>query len=99
MGRPVVATDHGGARETILPGVTGWLAAARDPAALAAAIGEALALDAAERGHPRAPRDAHIAAGHFSREAMCARTIDGLRGTAVPGAAGAEPGPRTRRNP
>src|SRR6266403_3362382 len=25
MGRPVVATDHGGSRETVLPGVTGWL--------------------------------------------------------------------------
>jgi DNA-binding NarL/FixJ family response regulator len=45
MGRPVVATDHGGARETILPGVTGWLAAPGDPAALAQAIGAALALD------------------------------------------------------
>ena len=31
MGRPVVATDHGGARETITPGVTGWLAAAGRP--------------------------------------------------------------------
>ncbi len=30
MGRPVVATDHGGARETIVPGVTGWLVPARD---------------------------------------------------------------------
>ncbi|MGC2413078.1 MAG: glycosyltransferase family 4 protein, partial [Stellaceae bacterium] len=32
MGRPVVATDHGGARETIQPGVTGWLAPPSDPA-------------------------------------------------------------------
>ena len=31
MGRPVVATDHGGARETIAPGVTGWLAQPSDP--------------------------------------------------------------------
>ena len=31
MGRPVVATDHGGARETIQPGVTGWLAQPSDP--------------------------------------------------------------------
>src|SRR5437879_5602582 len=49
MGRPVVATDHGGARETIVPGATGWLAPPRDPAALAAAIGQALRLDPAER--------------------------------------------------
>ena len=33
MGRPVVATDHGGARETIVPGITGWLVPPRDPAA------------------------------------------------------------------
>src|SRR5206468_7674249 len=49
MGRPVVATDHGGARETIQPGITGWLAPPSDPAALADAIGAALALDPAER--------------------------------------------------
>ena len=42
MGRPAIATDHGGARETIIPDVTGWLVPPRDPTALAAAIGEAL---------------------------------------------------------
>src|SRR5437764_3805269 len=45
MGRPVVATNRGGARETIVPEVTGWLAPPNAPAALAAAIGEALGLD------------------------------------------------------
>ena len=49
MGRPVVATDHGGARETVVPGETGWLVPPRDPAALAAAIGAALALGPGER--------------------------------------------------
>ena len=75
MGRPVVATDHGGARETILPGATGWLAAPGDLAALAAAIGEALALDGAERAAFAHRARAHVAAG-FTRETMCARTID-----------------------
>ena len=42
MGRPVVATDHGGARETIVPGMNGWLVPPRDPAALAGAIGAGL---------------------------------------------------------
>ena len=74
MGRPVVATDHGGARETIVPGMTGWLVPARDPAALAAAIGEALALDPRRRSRLARDAQAHIAA-HFTREAMCARTI------------------------
>ncbi|HEY2539046.1 MAG TPA: glycosyltransferase family 4 protein, partial [Stellaceae bacterium] len=49
MGRPVVATDHGGARETIVPGVTGWLVRAGDTVALAGAIGAALSLTPADR--------------------------------------------------
>ena len=44
MGRPVVAEDGGGAAEAVLPGVTGWLAAAGDPAALAEALQNALSL-------------------------------------------------------
>jgi glycosyltransferase involved in cell wall biosynthesis len=74
MGRPVVATDHGGARETIVPGVTGWLVPVRDPAALAAAIGEALSLGADERQRLGTRAVTHVAA-HFTREQMCARTI------------------------
>ena len=75
MGRPVIATDHGGARETILPGSTGWLAPPRDPAALASAINEALGLDGAERAAFARRAMAHVAAG-YTRDAMCARTID-----------------------
>jgi glycosyltransferase involved in cell wall biosynthesis len=75
MGRPVVATDHGGARETIQPGMTGWLAEPGAPGALAAAIGEALALDPAERSVFAQRAIAHVAA-FYTREAMCARTID-----------------------
>ena len=75
MGRPVVATDHGGARETIVPGVTGRLVPPREPAALAAAIGEALSLGADERLQLGQRAMAHIAT-KFTREAMCARTIE-----------------------
>ncbi|MBO0737183.1 MAG: glycosyltransferase family 4 protein [Alphaproteobacteria bacterium] len=75
MGRPVVATDHGGARETIVPGVTGWLVPVRDAAALGAAIEQALAMHAGERERFARRSIAHVA-GHFSREAMCARTIE-----------------------
>jgi glycosyltransferase involved in cell wall biosynthesis len=70
----VVATDHGGARETIVPGVTGWLVPPRDSEALAAAVGEALALEQASRDALGRRAIAHVA-GHFSREAMCAHTI------------------------
>jgi glycosyltransferase involved in cell wall biosynthesis len=75
MGRPVVATDHGGARETIAPGVTGWLAQPGDPVSLAAAIGAALGLEPAERSAFAHRARAHVASG-FTREQMCARTID-----------------------
>jgi glycosyltransferase involved in cell wall biosynthesis len=44
MGRPVVAEDGGGAAESVLHGVTGWLAPPGDPAALAAALQSALSL-------------------------------------------------------
>lgn len=76
MGRPVVATDHGGARETIVPGATGWLAAPGDPAALAVAIDEALALTPAERSVLARRARAHVAASGYTCEEMCARTID-----------------------
>jgi glycosyltransferase involved in cell wall biosynthesis len=75
MGRPVIATDHGGARETIVPGNTGWLVPPGDAGAMAAAINEALSLDAAAREAFARRARAHVAAG-FTRELMCARTID-----------------------
>src|SRR3954468_5196221 len=74
MGRPVVATDHGGARETILPGVTGWLGARGDPEVLAQAVGNALALDNEARAAFARRAMSHIATG-FTSELMCARTI------------------------
>lgn len=58
MGRPVVAEDGGGSAETVLPGVTGWLAPEGDAAALAAALGAALSLDPARRAElARAAQD------------------------------------------
>jgi glycosyltransferase involved in cell wall biosynthesis len=75
MGRPVIATDHGGARETIVAGTTGWLVSPGDAAALAAAIGDALDLGQAARDAFARRARGHVA-GQFSRELMCARTID-----------------------
>jgi glycosyltransferase involved in cell wall biosynthesis len=74
MGRPVIATDHGGARETILPNETGWLVPPGNAQALAAAIAEALALSGDERAvlAERAIADTRT---RFGIERMCAETL------------------------
>ena len=75
MGRPVIATDHGATRETVLPGVTGWLVPPGDAGALADAIRTALSLDAAQREEMAAVARAHIV-DNFTVERMCAMTLD-----------------------
>lgn len=74
LGRPVVAPDHGGARETIIPGKTGWLVAPGDKAALADALRTALGLSEAER-HELAERSVASVREDFSKDAMCAKTL------------------------
>ncbi|MBF0332518.1 MAG: glycosyltransferase family 4 protein [Alphaproteobacteria bacterium] len=75
MGRPVVATEHGGSRETVLPdGETGWLVPPREPAALAAAIARVLALSATER-EALAQRSIAHARDQFPRQRMCEQTL------------------------
>jgi glycosyltransferase involved in cell wall biosynthesis len=49
MGKPVIASDHGGAVETITHGLTGYRVVPGDASALAAAIDQVLAASAAER--------------------------------------------------
>ncbi|MEO5375596.1 MAG: glycosyltransferase family 4 protein [Alphaproteobacteria bacterium] len=75
MGRPVVATDHGGSRETVVPGHTGWLVPPSDPDALARAIDTVLALSPDERS-ALAARQIEHARANFTREAMCRRTLE-----------------------
>ncbi len=74
MGRPVIASDHGGARETVLPGQSGWLTAPNNVDALAAALAEALDLSPEQRAAMGAAGQAHIRA-HFSKDGMCAATL------------------------
>jgi glycosyltransferase involved in cell wall biosynthesis len=75
MGRPVIATDHGGARETVRPGLTGWLVAPCDAGALAQAIRSALALTAEQRQQMARAARAHVLA-EFTVERMCRATLD-----------------------
>jgi glycosyltransferase involved in cell wall biosynthesis len=75
MGRPVIATDHGGAQETIVRGETGWLVPPGDPEALARSIVEAVSLDPMQRSVLATRAMAHIAA-NFTKECMAAQTLD-----------------------
>jgi glycosyltransferase involved in cell wall biosynthesis len=75
MGRPVVATNHGGARETVVPGSTGWLAPPGDARALADAIAEALRLTPEERIAHAARATDHVRR-NFDTATMAARTLD-----------------------
>jgi glycosyltransferase involved in cell wall biosynthesis len=74
MARPVIAADHGGARETVLPGETGWLTAPGDAGALACAMSQGLALSKAQRLEIGARGRAHVAQ-HFSTAALQQATL------------------------
>ena len=73
MGRPVIASDHGGSRETVRDGETGWLVPPGDPAALADALGNLWlrAGDLERMGRAGIERVRR----NFSKDKMCAETI------------------------
>ncbi len=75
MGRPLIATGHGGSQETVLPNETGWLVPPGDVPALSQALREALSLDANQRARLATHAMSHIAA-HFTNENMTAGTLD-----------------------
>ena len=74
MGRPVIASRHGAAPETVLDGVTGWLVPPGDPAALAGAIRTALGISEEQR-HAVAYAAEQHARGKFAKTTMCAKTL------------------------
>jgi glycosyltransferase involved in cell wall biosynthesis len=69
MGRIVVATDHGGARETIIPGETGFLVPPGDAVALAAILDAALDMPSDDRVIWGKQARAHVTE-HYSVAAM-----------------------------
>jgi glycosyltransferase involved in cell wall biosynthesis len=74
MARPVVASDHGGAMETIEHDSTGWLVPPGDPAALAAMLDFVLALPPEYRAAFGARARASVA-GQFTVRAMQQATL------------------------
>lgn len=75
MGRPVIATNHGGAQETVLEGVTGWLTPPGDAEALSRAIETGLSLDSTARTKLAATAIDHVRK-NFSKTQMCDKTLD-----------------------
>lgn len=74
MGRPVIASNHGGVTETVLDGTTGWLAPVDDPEAWAQAIARAIDLGPGKRlemGEAGKKRARQL----YSADAMCAQTL------------------------
>ncbi len=75
MGRPVIATAHGGAMETVIDRETGWLVQPGDAKEMAQALEEALSLDDQARQLIGQKAMAHIAES-FSKNLMCDKTLD-----------------------
>ena len=75
MGRPVIATDHGGARETVVNGETGWLVKPGDAGELARVIDHTLDIndDARTKLADAARRNV---AEKFTKDLMCLHTLE-----------------------
>jgi glycosyltransferase involved in cell wall biosynthesis len=74
MGRPVVASDHGGAKETVIEGKTGWLFPSGDADALAQSI--SAFLDMPEEDREKIATEAMIhARERFDKRTMCKKTL------------------------
>ncbi len=75
MGRPVIVSNHGGARETVVEGETGWLTPPGDPDALAEAISRVLGLSKGAR-NKMAEKAIENVRKKFSRQGMCSKTLE-----------------------
>ncbi|GAK34905.1 D-inositol 3-phosphate glycosyltransferase [alpha proteobacterium Q-1] len=74
MGRPVVASRHGGARETVLDGETGWLVDPGDAGALAEALLHAADLETEAR-LAIAMKTRSRMVNRFGRDEMCQQVL------------------------
>ncbi|MGY8998381.1 MAG: glycosyltransferase family 4 protein [Rhodospirillales bacterium] len=75
LGRPVIGTNHGGTKETIVEGKTGLLVEPNDPDSLAKAITEILNLTEEQREKFSQTAISH-SRKNYSKELMCSRTLD-----------------------
>jgi glycosyltransferase involved in cell wall biosynthesis len=75
MGRLVIATNHGGACETVIDGQTGWLTKPGDADDLAHAIAFALGLPEEDKKLIGNRAMEHVCV-NFSANVMCQKTLD-----------------------
>lgn len=73
MGKPVIATKHGGSLETIRDGETGWLVKPADPASLADAL--RTAIEQKERLRDVGLKGRAWVQKHFTARRMCEKTL------------------------
>jgi len=78
MACPIIATDHGGAVETVIHGVTGWRVRPNDPAELADMLDSVLAASAESRMEMGTQARAMVQA-RFTVQAMQEATLDVYR--------------------
>jgi glycosyltransferase involved in cell wall biosynthesis len=74
MGRPVIVTNHGAVRETVIAGETAWAVPPNDADALAEALADALGLDADQRAILGERAMTYVNA-RFTRDRMCQDTL------------------------
>jgi len=78
LGRPIVASNHGGAQETVIEGETGWLFPPGDVDALATLLDQVLNLSGEDRAVLSDKAIAN-ARENFSKQVMCDKTLDVYR--------------------
>ena len=74
MGRPVIASNHGGTMETVVDGVTGWLVKPEDAQAWATAMTRAIDLGPGKRGE-MGQSGMNRTRQLYRVDAMCAATL------------------------
>lgn len=75
MGRIVIASDHGGSKETIIDGHTGYLVPPDDVVALKDAIAKVLNMNSKDR-QDMSSRAIDNANKNFSKDTMCKKVLD-----------------------
>jgi glycosyltransferase involved in cell wall biosynthesis len=73
MGKPVIATAHGGSLETVRAGKSGWLVEPGNPTEMARALGEALAAPEVLVEFGRYGKD--VVDRQFTLQSMCEMTV------------------------